>query len=256
MILNDIAHALSELYALERLPDVGEFYITQPMYDAYCAEQPHLNTTAREALIIEATPAATHVGLYIDPHIVATLTAHNPIHSLDHSNFDTACVAIEGVSHLLCAWWKLQREIPFTLLELELQAEIDKYLLCSSWIRQQGGSATLLLSQLFERYTLLGGMSASEAQRYHRASQLAFRYCDRTERLWHKHPPSPGRCPCRSTLLSTHALAKAPSARSSDTIIDIPDNSPPLDCTDYTLALGDLAIMKQSIMLNHIAHHG
>lgn len=177
MILDAIASELQQLYRLDAIPRVGQFLVGACDFRTWCAHHPQVDPQCRETLLIDRQDDAIHVGLYIAPAILETLARHNPARCLRADNLDAACVAIEGVSHLLYVWRRLQEEIPCSLLELELQAEIDKYLLCTHWLRQQGAPRYTLLSRLFHHYAVGGGISETAARRYHTASALAHQFC-------------------------------------------------------------------------------
>ena len=55
------------------------------------------------------------------------LTAHCPMRALDESNLADYCTALEGVSHFHYVTWSAGCARNVSLLELELQAEVDKY---------------------------------------------------------------------------------------------------------------------------------
>ncbi|MBI2344116.1 MAG: hypothetical protein HYV02_07270 [Deltaproteobacteria bacterium] len=175
MTVQGIANALQDLYCLERT-EIRDFLISPAAYAAHCPRGGDGAPHRRETLLIARQDNVTYLGLYIAPAILERLIAQPPITQLDRTNLDATCVAIEGVSHLLCATWKLAHDMPFTQLELELQAEIDKYLLCARWLHRQGRT-TEILADLFHHYTLCGGMDAEAAERYDRAAFLAWHYC-------------------------------------------------------------------------------
>ena len=68
---------------------------------------------------------------------------------------------------------------PVTQLELELQGEIDKYLVVLFFrgLADEGALSERLRQLLFERYELAAGLSPESCERYHEASRLANRYC-------------------------------------------------------------------------------
>ena len=68
------------------------------------------------------------------------------------------------------------------MLELELQAEIDKFV--SAWLHHPHRSRQLL-RQLFTHAALTEGLSAVERDRYREAGRLAAAYCARLEALPH-----------------------------------------------------------------------
>jgi hypothetical protein len=182
MILERIGAALQDLYRIDVAPPIHECLISQPVFAQYCEQRDDLDLASQETLLIETDADGCALGLYIAPDILEHLRAHDPMVCLDLQNLEATCIAIEGMSHLYCAWWKLHHGQNVSLLELELQAEVDKYLLCNRWIRKQGGETAPLLRQLFHHYSLQGGMDQEAAHRYHRASRLAWVFCDEVQR--------------------------------------------------------------------------
>ena len=66
-----------------------------------------------------------------------------------------------------------------TQLELELQAEVDKYL-CAVFLlslQNDGAVSTHLKELLFRHYRIADSVSGERAERYRAASHLAYRYC-------------------------------------------------------------------------------
>src|SRR6202042_170281 len=86
--------------------------------------------------------AGAGVALYRDPGLLSRLEAADPQHALTESNLADYCTALEGVSHFVYSIWGLERDLPVSLLELETQAEVDKYAVTVFLLAQQvGGQA-------------------------------------------------------------------------------------------------------------------
>jgi hypothetical protein len=102
--------------------------------------------------------------------------------------FDELCQVIEGVSHFLYLAERARRELPATQLELELQAEVDKYVLLS-----QGGAgfhparAARVRERLFEQVSYLHAADTETGARYRMANDLAARFSRRLEGLFTRH---------------------------------------------------------------------
>lgn len=99
-------------------------------------------------------------------------------------SFDDLCQAIEGVSHFLYLAERARRELPATQLELELQAEVDKYVLLS---HDEGGyhphRAARVRARLFERVRYLHAADTEPGARYRLANDLAARFAARLEAI-------------------------------------------------------------------------
>jgi hypothetical protein len=91
------------------------------------------------------------------------------------------CVVAEGVSHFI---YLASADRPVKLLELELQAEVDKYVHLTDKLGIVPGSAEHrdLHTRLFERYALHKHLSSEEVERYETATKSAARFCYKISR--------------------------------------------------------------------------
>jgi hypothetical protein len=118
---------------------------------------------------------------------VGPTTAPHPARSRALT-FDELCQAIEGVSHFLYLAERARRELPATHLELELQAEVDKYVLLSHGAgRFHPARAQRVRARLFERVSYLHAEDTEHGQRYRMANDLAARFARRLEELFARH---------------------------------------------------------------------
>jgi hypothetical protein len=98
---------------------------------------------------------------------------------------DALCQIIEGVSHFVYVADRARRQLPATQLELELQAEIDKYmLLVLSKASFDPDIAHLLHAQLYERVHFAHPEGTELGDRYRFANDLAARFVRRLEVLY------------------------------------------------------------------------
>lgn len=127
-----------------------------------------------EALLVCEDGETLHVGLFLDPAVLAQLArAHGDPWSL--ARLRGFCHAAEGVSHFLYLAHRAQQGRPVSLLELEAQAEVDKYLCVALqlWATGRRSASPELRRRLFERVALRPGLTAAERDRYRVANQLA-----------------------------------------------------------------------------------
>jgi hypothetical protein len=90
--------------------------------------------------------------------------------------------ALEGVSHFVFLADRVKRGLPTTRLELELQAEVDKFVLLALAGEPTGeGERQALQVELFERVRYLSSEHSEEGQRYRLANDLAARYVRRLD---------------------------------------------------------------------------
>ena len=82
---------------------------------------------SEEELLLAESGDGAGVALYLDPDVLRRLEAADPHRALTEENLADYCTALEGVSHFVYSTWRLDRDPPVSLLELETQAEVDKY---------------------------------------------------------------------------------------------------------------------------------
>ena len=85
------------------------------------------------------------------------------------------CAATEGVSHFLYLCHRAEARRPVSMLELEAQAELDKYLcvLLQLWATGRRAASAELRRRLFGTLSFRSGLTRQEGERYRLASALA-----------------------------------------------------------------------------------
>jgi hypothetical protein len=112
------------------------------------------------------------------------LEGADPVGALTENNLADYCTALEGVSHFVYATWRLGRDAPVSLLELETQAEVDKYAATVFLVaHQQGGTyPSQVHPRLFDRVSFDARLEPAQYHRYRTAHRCAAQYCRRLER--------------------------------------------------------------------------
>ena len=179
MLLRKLEAMLHELYALEVGYAVSDFLIT----DAALAGR--LDAGGRkvdEKLLIAEADGEADVALYLEREMLERLDRHDPLTKLDSRNLADFWAALEGVSHFTYYAWNAARDKAVSLFELELQAEVDKFVTTGRLLREQTGrEAGGLHGWLFDSPTLDAALADDERERYRRANRYAARYCRRLE---------------------------------------------------------------------------
>lgn len=127
-----------------------------------------------EALLISEHGEELQVGLFLDETVLAQLSraATDP---WTHERLSGFCAAAEGVSHFLYLVHRARQGGQVSQLELEVQAELDKYLtvLLQLWATGRRAASPALRHRLFELWRPRPGLAVSERDRYRLASALA-----------------------------------------------------------------------------------
>jgi hypothetical protein len=180
MLLQQLQDLLAGIYDLPTEYSVYDFLFT---------ERERLPSSARETgtdeqvLVLEQGDAAA-VGVFLDAGLLQRLASSNPLEALHGGNLADYWTALEGVSHFLCLAWNAGHDRGVTLLELELQGEIDKYI--SSWWLLRGQDPERhpaeLHHLLFERARIDLTLAGDRRELYRAANRYAARFCRRLER--------------------------------------------------------------------------
>jgi hypothetical protein len=175
MIVGQLQALLSEAYALELSYDVSDFLLTDP--DVARA----LDSAGRvvdEKLLIAEHEGEASVSLYLDPALLRRLDRNNPASQLSAENIEDFWTALEGVSHFLYYAWNAMLEKSVTLMEMELQAEVDKFVGAMLLLRRQGGMLPRGLHRcLFDLPRFDDRLASQELDRYRAANRYAGKYC-------------------------------------------------------------------------------
>ncbi len=170
-LLVDLQRRLEALYAVAPQAPVTEFVIPHEEAGGYPG--------GGSRTLVRDEGGSISVGVVFDEATARGLCERDPRVRLDSGNLSPFAIATEEVSHFVYVMFCAGAERSVTQLELELQAEVDKYLTAVALLSlQNDGLLTKGLRQaLFRRYRLVDGLSPERAERYRAASQLADRYC-------------------------------------------------------------------------------
>jgi hypothetical protein len=167
-----LQRALGEIYRIELTASVQDFRINGEILEAVLGAG--AMGVHRETLVVLDQGEHADVALYIADEVVdrARTFVAGLAGPLEH--LDEFCVATEGVSHfvylLFCGE---QQDRPVSQIELELQAEIDKFVVLRALSPLAGHH---LLERLYDRFHLAERLSAEERERYRVANQHGRRY--------------------------------------------------------------------------------
>src|SRR5690606_26205789 len=130
----------------------------------------------REQLLVCEDEGEMSLALFIDPSVLTNLAQHDPGHRLGDHNFGDFVLAVEGVSHFIYAIYCARTERPVTQLELELQAEVDKYVTCLLSTQAEPSQSEALRHRLFVDAEYEPDLDGEERDRYRAANDNAHRY--------------------------------------------------------------------------------
>ena len=182
MVLRSLQSILGRLYDVDLKYDVYDFLVTdrRALQGAVPAND---SRASEEELLLAEMPDGAGVALYLDPSVLRRLEGADPVGALTENNLADYCTALEGVSHFVYSMWRLDRDSPVSLLELETQAEVDKYAVTVFLLADQpgGGYPAPVHARLFDRVSFDARLEPDQYHRYRTAHRSAAHYCRRLE---------------------------------------------------------------------------
>lgn len=177
-LLRRMQTLLAQLYDAPVHEDVQDFLLSDRHRLRAAVGEQARHATDEQVYVVEEEQGV-RVGLFLDRDVLARLEHHDPLDALDEDNLSDFCTALEGVSHFHYLVWSLARGRNVSLLELELQAEVDKYATAVALMtRQQSGRFPgALHAQLFHAVSFLPQLDEISRHRYQEANRHAARFC-------------------------------------------------------------------------------
>lgn len=176
-MLGRVQRGLEELYRIEETPGVQDFLIDEELRG-----QLGVLRRPREQLLLHQDDGEVSIGLFVDEGALSNLLEDCPVTRLHDGNLQDFLLVIEGVSHFVYLTWRASADLSVSALELELQAEVDKYVTCLLGCRSLDLQQTLR-RRLFEDFEYHDDLDEEELSRYRMANRTAHRYTARLERL-------------------------------------------------------------------------
>ena len=143
-------------------------------------------SNSEETLLVSQDDDSLAISLFLDGEMLKRLELANPLDRLHAGSLDDLWKVLEGISHFNCVAWKATQDRTVTLLELELQGEIDKFISTALLALAQADTELLncLHGWLFDEFRFHDELDDEQLDRYRAANDYAARFCHRIrERL-------------------------------------------------------------------------
>ena len=174
-LIDELERRIARRYDIAPGPPLREFVLQDP---EVLRALPDADPDADELVLVREHGDGLDFTLYLSRRICERARAALARRDLGDGGLDAVCTLVEGVSHGVCLLWHARHGRELRPLDLELQADIDKYLVLAHDLAVGGGLHRALFERV--RYTAPPG-SALEA-RYRHANGRAARYCRWLER--------------------------------------------------------------------------
>ena len=176
-VLTRIQRGLERVYRIAAGVEVEEFVVDEDARDQLTSARP-----AREQLLVSEADDHLDLALYVDAAALARLAARVPGQRLDDDNLGAFLYAVEGVSHFIYTVICARQARAVSALELELQAEVDKYVVCLLVTDGAPAASAGWRRRLYEDCVFEDDLDAVERDRYRAANQNARTYAASLER--------------------------------------------------------------------------
>ena len=141
-----IERCIASYYGFACLASVGDYLVTrEQLYASIPAAESYPEWHAAGAVWLDDGHGREemYLAVYFDPQVVQNLTERDPWQCLTDTNLNSFCVLVEEISHFHLLLNKTARGIGLPRLELELQGEIDKIIICADLLYRQTGNCHL-----------------------------------------------------------------------------------------------------------------
>jgi hypothetical protein len=166
-----VQRGLESLYRVETGVEVGDFVVGTEYRDELAPTR-----KAREQLLVVEAEGEMNIALYLEESVIANLSTHDPSRRLGDHNLGDFLLAIEGVSHFIYTVCCARAERRVSQLELELQAEVDKYVTCLLTTEPEMELSSAFRRRLFGDAEYEPDLDHDEHDRYRVANDNAHRY--------------------------------------------------------------------------------
>lgn len=177
-MLNTLQKQLSDMNGVDPGRDVRDFVVTDRAV-AVALSQGKLLTNTNETVLVAEEDDGVALSVFLDKSVLARFCATDALPEVNPESLDDLWAVIEGISHFNYLAASAKHDRPVTLLELELQAEVDKYAATLALLAAQGDTDHLrrLHDWLFEAVSYRADLDHEQLERYQTANDYASRFC-------------------------------------------------------------------------------
>jgi len=177
-MISQLQRHLTSIYRVDPGYDVRDFLITDPTLAGILGDGSLIPDT-EESVLLREDHDGLALSVFLDEAMLSRLHKANPLLDLRAKHLNDLWTVLEGISHFNYIVWRARKNRSVSLLELEMQAEIDKFVstffLASS--QEDNQLAIKLHGWLFDHVSFNPGLNKEQQQRYRTANNYAGRFC-------------------------------------------------------------------------------
>jgi len=188
-MISQLQDHLTSIYRVDPGYDVRDFLITDPAIAGILGDGSLIPDT-EETVLLRQDQDGLALSVFLDSAMLSRLQNANPLLELQANHLNDLWKVLEGISHFNYIVWRARKNRSVSLLELEMQAEIDKFV--STFLmalnQEDGELAVRLHGWLFDQVSFSRGLNEEQQERYQTANNYAARFChgirERLSRDW------------------------------------------------------------------------
>jgi len=195
-LIKELQKKIEKTYALDTgITNIEQYIIGDKGYEEFYAKEEIrtvVNSHSGARVLLRDAGDTLKVSIYYPDSLIRELEDNDPRLGIHDENIDLCASFIEELDHFLFIAQNYKSNRPFSLLELELQANVTKYLVLKYFIALQ--SRSLKLSK-FDREYIRHHLfykrkfdieDTLERKRYEDAGKFGMMYTEQIDRLSHE----------------------------------------------------------------------
>ncbi len=175
-MIEELQSNLQALYEIETNHNVSSFVTSNGNLKAALLAS---NGSSKETVFFREEGGCLDIAVFIDEDVISQLNTSLTPENLLTKNVGNYCYALEGVSHFLYLIYNAGYDRSVNFLEMELQAEVDKFVMLKTMIDREGsdGKKHDAHSMVFDDMHFRSGLNPEEITRYKDANFFAAKFC-------------------------------------------------------------------------------
>lgn len=177
-MLSELQRRLDDLYRVDHGHDVNDYLITDPAL-ARLIGRDAMITNTEETVLLRQDDDGLALSLFLDGNLLDRLNSADPLSRLRAEQLADLWTVLEGISHFVYIIGRASRDRSVTLLELEMQAEVDKFVSTILLAIDQGDNDLVnhMHGWLFDSVGFRSELDPDQYERYRAANDYASRFC-------------------------------------------------------------------------------
>ncbi len=146
-LINELQRKIEKTYALDTgITNIEQYIIGDKGYEEFYAKEKIrtvVNSSSGARVLIRDAEHTLKVSIYYPDALISKLEDNDPRVGIHDDNIDLCASFVEELDHFLFIAQNYKLNRPFSLLELELQANVTKYLVLKYFVALQNKSIKL-----------------------------------------------------------------------------------------------------------------